>query len=155
MLQAKEHAPLPFSSVVFILGIAFESFQEFGGASQTIMWLKDWKNTMVLNLKLNPLLYLSKLIFEFFDVHYLVFLFLPLHLKINKNLLFNCLVGNYFCLGTFSPFLFIFEGEGPFDGGYVSDDLGEDTFENSNDWDKPWFYFDLGGIQKVAIQLFG
>jgi hypothetical protein len=32
MLQVRERAPIP-SLIVFILGFAFESFQEFGGAS--------------------------------------------------------------------------------------------------------------------------
>jgi hypothetical protein len=35
VLQAKEHTPTPFS-VVFILGLAFESIKEFGGASITM-----------------------------------------------------------------------------------------------------------------------
>jgi hypothetical protein len=37
----------------------------------------------------------------------------------------------------------------------VFDDLGEDTFEDSNVWDKHWFYVGLGGIWKATIQLFG
>ncbi len=36
----------------------------------------------------------------------------------------------------------------------MSNDLGEDTFEDSNDWGKHGFYFGLGGIQRV-VQLFG
>jgi len=55
----------------------------------------------------------------------------------------------------FTLFYFLFASEGPFDGGYVFDDLGEDTFEDSNDWDKHWFYFGFCGIRKATIQLFG
>jgi hypothetical protein len=36
MLCTKECASIPFSSVVFILGFAFEYFKEFGGVSITI-----------------------------------------------------------------------------------------------------------------------
>lgn len=35
------------------------------------------------------------------------------------------------------------------------DDLGEDTFEDLNDWDKLGSYFGHGGIRKAAIQLLG
>jgi len=33
VLQARERIPTPFSSVVFTFGLAFESYEEFGGAS--------------------------------------------------------------------------------------------------------------------------
>jgi hypothetical protein len=36
MLQRKECTPIPFSSIVFILGLAFESIKKFGGASITM-----------------------------------------------------------------------------------------------------------------------
>jgi hypothetical protein len=39
VLRAKEHAPT-LSFVVFILGFAFESFKEFGGASKDVVG--DW-----------------------------------------------------------------------------------------------------------------
>jgi hypothetical protein len=32
-MRTKEHAPTPFSSIVFTLGFTFEFFKEFGGAS--------------------------------------------------------------------------------------------------------------------------
>jgi len=49
-------------------------------------------------------------------------------------LLFNCFVGDFFCLGTFSPFYFILASEGSFDEGYVSNDLREYTYEDLIDW---------------------
>jgi len=55
----------------------------------------------------------------------------------------------------FHPFYFLFVNEGPFDRGYVSNDLGEDTFEDSNDWGKHGSYFGLCGIRRVVIQVFG
>ncbi|CAM6007959.1 unnamed protein product [Sphagnum balticum] len=36
--------------------------------------------------------------------------------------------------------------EGSFDGGYVFDDLGEHTYEDSDDWDKLRSYFGPSGI---------
>jgi hypothetical protein len=32
MLQAKEHTPIPYPSVVFTFGLEVESIKEFGGA---------------------------------------------------------------------------------------------------------------------------
>jgi hypothetical protein len=66
VLQIKEHALIPFSSIVFILGLAFESFQEFGGASQIFMWLKDWKNIVVLNLKIKYFVTPTEINFQIF-----------------------------------------------------------------------------------------
>ncbi len=80
----------------------------------------------------------------------LIFYFL-FFLKFLK--LLNCFVCNFFGLGSFSPFYFLFASESPFDAAYVSDDLGEHTFEDSNDWDKFGSYFGLGGGRRMAIQL--
>jgi hypothetical protein len=38
MLQIKERTPTFFSSIVFIFGLAFEAFKEFGGASHGIIF---------------------------------------------------------------------------------------------------------------------
>jgi hypothetical protein len=63
------------------------------------------------------------------------------------------LIGFFLVWVHFHPFYFLFVGEGPFDGAYVFDDLGEHTFEDSNDWDKFGSYFGLGGGRRTTIQL--
>jgi hypothetical protein len=65
------------------------------------------------------------------------------------------LLGTFLVWVHFHPLYFLFVGEDPFDGGYVSDDLGEHTYEDSNDWDKHGSYFGPNGIQKMTIELFG
>jgi len=44
-------------------------------------------------------------------------------------------------LPHFHPFYFLFVGNDPFDGNYVSDELGESTFEELANWGKPSSYF--------------
>jgi hypothetical protein len=51
----------------------------------------------------------------------------------------------------FHLFYFLFVSEGPFDGGYVSNDLGEDIFVDSNDKGQTGSYFGLGGIWRAAV----
>jgi len=69
-----------------------------------------------------------KLIFEFYNVRCLVFdsLFSVFFSIFKKNLIF--LFGNFLVWVHFHPFYFLFASEGPFDGGYVFNDLGEHTF---------------------------
>jgi hypothetical protein len=42
-----------------------------------------------------------------------------------------------------------------FDGGNASNELGESMSKESVDWNKPWFYFDPNGNQRMVIQLLG
>jgi hypothetical protein len=58
-------------------------------------------------------------------------------------------------LVTFHPFYFLFVDDGPFDGGYVSNELGEYTYEDSVDWDELVSYFGLHGNQRMTIKLLG
>jgi hypothetical protein len=44
------------------------------------------------------------------------------------------LLGIFLVWVHFNPFYFLFASEGPFDEGYVSNDLGEYTFEDLIDW---------------------
>jgi len=37
VLRVKEHIPTPFSSIVFTFKLAFESYEEFGGASLALI----------------------------------------------------------------------------------------------------------------------
>jgi hypothetical protein len=67
--------------------------------------------------------------------------------------IFQLFVGNFSCLSTFHLLYFLFVGEGSFDGGYVFDDLGEHTYEDSDDWDKLRSNFGPSGIQRMTIQL--
>jgi hypothetical protein len=41
------------------------------------------------------------------------------------------------------------------EGAFVSDDLGDYTFDNLDDWDKLGSFFDLGGIERMTGQLLG
>jgi hypothetical protein len=60
-----------------------------------------------------------------------------------------------FLLPHFHPFYFLFVGNDPFDGNYVSDELGESTFEELANWGKPSSYFGPYGNRRMAIQLLG
>jgi hypothetical protein len=71
---------------------------------------------------------------------------LILHWSNFWTLFFNYFFGNFSCLGRFHLLYFLFAGEGSFDGSYVFNDLGEHTYEDSDDWDKLRFYFGLSGI---------
>jgi len=51
----------------------------------------------------------------------------------------------------FYPFYFLF----PSEGAYVSNDLGEYTSKDSDDYDKPEFFFGPRGIRRMVIQLLG
>jgi len=56
------------------------------------------------------------------------------------------LLGIFLVWVHFHLLYFLSANEGPFDGGYVFNDLGEHTYEDLNDWDKPRFYFGPSGI---------
>jgi hypothetical protein len=43
MLQAKEHAPTPSPSIVFIFGLVVESIKELGGVSKMVYQTK-WEH---------------------------------------------------------------------------------------------------------------
>ncbi len=64
-------------------------------------------------------------------------------------------VGNLFVLAHFHPFYFLFISDGLFNGNYVSNELGESTFEESIDTGKPRSYFGPYENQRMAIQLLG
>jgi hypothetical protein len=52
------------------------------------------------------------------------------------------------------PCYFMYLDDGHFDGGHVSDESGESTSKDSSNWDKSRSYFDLGGNQRIVVQLF-
>jgi hypothetical protein len=56
------------------------------------------------------------------------------------------LLGIFFVWVHFHPSYFFSTNEGPFDGSYVFDDLGEHRSKDSDDWDKLGFYFGPNGI---------
>jgi hypothetical protein len=70
-------------------------------------------------------------------------------------LLFSSFVGKLFVWVHFHPFYFLFIGDGPFNGSYVFDELGEYTYEDSVDWGESSSYFSLHGYQGTTVQLLG
>ncbi len=61
----------------------------------------------------------------------------------------------FVCFGTFHPFYILCVGDGLFDGNYVSNELGESTFDELANWGKPRSYFGPYGNRRRAIQLLG
>jgi hypothetical protein len=49
----------------------------------------------------------------------------------------------------------MFSDDGHFDGGHVSDDFDEFTSKDSSNGDKLGSYLDLGGNQRIFVQLLG
>jgi hypothetical protein len=41
------------------------------------------------------------------------------------------------------------------EGAFIYNDLSEYTYEDLDDWDKPWSLFGPCGIQKMVVQLLG
>ncbi len=51
------------------------------------------------------------------------------------------------------PYYFMYSDDGHFDGGHVSDESSEFTSKDLFNWDKSGSYFDLGGNQRIVVQL--